>query len=198
MRSAHSSHCIMWWGQHIVQKLHTPYWEPSHSPNTNPHPRNGYDVHLAYNDTMPDMTPWHHVSQEYGRDSGNSGHSLGSPKGSDRPTQTKIKERSVAKSDAFGIVTVSDYSRSDGVPPRNTSRWTTWWTDSPNTSWRINFTITHSWVTKIQDCTLWETTMRHSNIKRCPSINSNKYKNRVMSQSLIIKLREKRYRLQPS
>ena len=42
-------------------------------------------------------------------------HSLGSPKGSDRPTQTKIKERSVAKSDEFGIVTISDYSRSDGV-----------------------------------------------------------------------------------
>ncbi len=80
------------------------------------------DVHLADNGTMSAMTPWHSVNKEYGHDSGNSGHSLGSPKGSDGPTQTKIKERSVAKSDEFGIVTISDYSRSDGVQPRNTSR----------------------------------------------------------------------------
>ena len=80
------------------------------------------------------------------------------------------------------IVTISDYSRSDGVQPRNTSRQTSWWTDSPKTSWRIKFSITHSSVTKIQDGPLGEKYERYSNIQRCPSMHSNQYMDRFVSQ----------------
>ena len=47
----------------------------------------------------------------------------------------------------------------------------------------------------LQTHTLWETTIRHSNIRRCPSIHNNQHGNRFISQFLITKFRERRYRL---
>ena len=101
-----------------------PHGEPSppSRPHTDPHLRNGYDVHLADDDTMsvgmPDMDmekiPGVHATVSHFPDSyinaakkmvetvDTQCHTLGSTQGSDQPTQPTIKERSVADSDTFG------------------------------------------------------------------------------------------------